>query len=100
MKRILITGGAGTVGSSFIKEYYNNYEFYNFSRGEEQIADLSREYPKVNNIIGDICNLEHLVNTFGLLGSYAILCKILQDDLENIKNMFNILTCVHDTYSI
>jgi len=31
----------------------------------------------------------HLVNTFGLLGSYAILCKILQDDLENIKNMFN-----------
>ena len=31
----------------------------------------------------------HLVNTFGLLGSYAILCKILQDNLENIKNMFN-----------
>ena len=31
----------------------------------------------------------HLVNTFGLLGSYAILYKILQDDLENIKNMFN-----------
>ena len=31
----------------------------------------------------------HLVNTFGLLGSYAILNKILQDDLQNIKNMFN-----------
>ena len=31
----------------------------------------------------------HLVNTFGLLGSYAMLYKILQDDLENIKNMFN-----------
>ena len=31
----------------------------------------------------------HLVNTFGLLGSYAILYKILQDDLENIKTMFN-----------
>ena len=31
----------------------------------------------------------HLVNTFGLLGSYAILYKILQDDLRNIKNMFN-----------
>ena len=31
----------------------------------------------------------HLVNTFGLLGSYAILYKILQDDLENIKSMFN-----------
>ena len=31
----------------------------------------------------------HLVNTFGLLGSYAILCKILQDDLQNIRPMFN-----------
>ena len=31
----------------------------------------------------------HLVNTFGLLGSYAILYKILKDDLQNIKNMFN-----------
>ena len=31
----------------------------------------------------------HLVNTFGLLGSYAILYNILQDDLQNIKNMFN-----------
>ena len=31
----------------------------------------------------------HLINTFGLLGSYAILYKILQDDLQNIKNMFN-----------
>ena len=31
----------------------------------------------------------HLVNTFGLLGSYAILYKILRDELESIKNMFN-----------
>ena len=31
----------------------------------------------------------HLVNTFGLLGSYAVLYKILQDDLKNIRNMFN-----------
>ena len=31
----------------------------------------------------------HLVNTFGLLGSYGILYKILQDDLETIRPMFN-----------
>ena len=31
----------------------------------------------------------HLVNTFGLLGSYAILYKILRDELKDIKNMFN-----------
>lgn len=31
----------------------------------------------------------HLVNTFGLLGSYAILYKILEDDLQEIKSIFN-----------
>ncbi|MFL2690605.1 MAG: COX15/CtaA family protein [Candidatus Actinomarina sp.] len=31
----------------------------------------------------------HLVNTFGLLGSYAILYKILEDDLKDIKFIFN-----------
>jgi UDP-N-acetylglucosamine 4,6-dehydratase len=64
MKKVLITGGAGTVGSAFIKKYYNNYEFYNFSRGEEQIAELARKYPKVQSIIGDICNLDQLINVF------------------------------------
>ena len=28
-KSVLITGGAGTVGMSFIEKYYNKYEFYN-----------------------------------------------------------------------
>ena len=31
----------------------------------------------------------HLVNTFGLLGSYAILHKILEDNLKEIKSIFN-----------
>jgi len=31
----------------------------------------------------------HLVNTFGLLGSYAILYKILEDDIQEIKSIFN-----------
>jgi heme A synthase len=31
----------------------------------------------------------HLVNTFGLLGSYAILYKILEDNLKDIKFIFN-----------
>ncbi len=31
----------------------------------------------------------HLVNTFGLLGSYAILYKILEDDLQEVKSIFN-----------
>lgn len=31
----------------------------------------------------------HLVNTFGLLGCYAILYKIIEDDLKEIKSIFN-----------
>tara|TARA_B100000579_G_scaffold179976_1_gene146667 strand:+ start:685 stop:1521 length:837 start_codon:yes stop_codon:yes gene_type:complete len=31
----------------------------------------------------------HLVNTFGLLGCYAILYKIVEDDLKEIKSIFN-----------
>ncbi len=64
MKKVLITGGSGTVGSAFIKKYYNNYQFYSLSRGEEQIAELKHKYPKVKTLIRDICDLDQLVNTF------------------------------------
>ena len=47
MKKVLITGGAGTVGKAFIKKYYNDFEFFNISRNESQIAKLARKYPKV-----------------------------------------------------
>ena len=64
MKKILITGGAGTVGKAFIKKYYNDFEFFNISRNESQIAKLARKYPKVTNFIGDIKNLELMINIF------------------------------------
>jgi FlaA1/EpsC-like NDP-sugar epimerase len=73
MKKILITGGAGTVGTAFIKKYYNQYKFYNFSRGEEQIAQLNRKFPKVENIIGDICDLDQLTNTFSKISPDIII---------------------------
>ena len=62
--KILITGGAGSVGTAFINKYYTNYNFYNFSRNETQVAELKRNFPKVKSFIGDICNLEHLTNVF------------------------------------
>ena len=64
MKKILITGGAGTVGKAFIKKYYDDFEFFNISRNESQIAKLARKYPKVTNFIGDIRNLESMINIF------------------------------------
>ena len=64
MKKVLITGGSGTVGSSFIKKYYNDFEFYNISRNESQVTELKRKYPNVTNFIGDIRNLESVINIF------------------------------------
>ena len=66
-KSVLITGGAGTVGMSFIEKYYNKYEFYNISRNEKGIAELSQKFPKVKNYVGDILNLDRLINLFELI---------------------------------
>ena len=64
MKKVLITGGAGTVGKAFIKKYYNEFKFYNISRNESQITKLTRKYPKVTSFIGDIKDLESIINIF------------------------------------
>jgi UDP-N-acetylglucosamine 4,6-dehydratase len=64
MKKIIITGGSGTVGTAFIKKYYNKYKFYNISRNESQIAKLKHKYPNVKSYIGDILDLDRLVNVF------------------------------------
>lgn len=64
MKKVLITGGSGTVGSSFIKEYYDEYKFYNISRNEAQIANLKQQYPNVTNFLSDICDLDSMINIF------------------------------------
>lgn len=64
MKKILITGGTGTIGEAFIKEYYDQYEFCNFSRNEKNIVELNRKFPKVKNILGDISDISALISAF------------------------------------
>lgn len=60
MKKILVTGGTGTVGEAFIKNYYNQYIFYTLSRNEENIAKLNRKFSKINSYIGDVKDYESL----------------------------------------
>jgi UDP-N-acetylglucosamine 4,6-dehydratase len=64
MKKVLITGGSGTVGSSFIREYYNEYDFYNISRNEAKASELKNNFPKIKNFINDICDLSSITNIF------------------------------------
>jgi len=53
-KKVLITGGSGTLGIEFIKRYYDKFEFYNYSRNEDNQSNLKRDFPNVNNIIGSV----------------------------------------------
>jgi UDP-N-acetylglucosamine 4,6-dehydratase/5-epimerase len=64
MKKILVTGGVGTVGQAFISKYYNDYHFINFSRNEMHISELSAKFPKVKSVIGDIQDGDRLINIF------------------------------------
>lgn len=60
MKKIFITGGTGTVGQAFIKNYYNQYIFFTLSRNEENITNLLRKFPKVTSFVGDVKDYETL----------------------------------------
>lgn len=64
MKKVLITGGTGTVGKTYIKNYYDKYEFINVSRDEGNIADLKQECPDVTSYLGNIEDKGFLLRVF------------------------------------
>ena len=64
LKKILLTGGTGTVGKSFIKNYINKYSFYNISRGGEPLVNLNREFPDVTNFMGELSDSSFLNKVF------------------------------------
>jgi len=61
--RILITGGSGTIGKAFIREFPEHI-YYNVSRNEKFLTDLMREHPKVKNFIGNIEDEGFLMRVF------------------------------------
>ena len=64
MKKILIVGGSGTIGSAFIKEFYDKYEFTSISRNELNQAELKRKFPKVNLSFCNVENKHNLITLF------------------------------------
>ena len=63
MEKVFITGGSGTVGSSFIEKYYGKYKFYSFNRNEKMQVALKRNYPEVEIILGAIEDKFAIMNT-------------------------------------
>ena len=64
MKKVLIIGGSGTIGSAFIKEFYEEYEFSSISRNELMQADLKRNFPKVDIHFSDVESESGLITIF------------------------------------
>jgi UDP-N-acetylglucosamine 4,6-dehydratase len=62
MKRLLLTGGSGTVGSAFIKTYRDEYEFHVVSRNEKLQHELKVRFPEVKCYLGSVEDKEALYN--------------------------------------
>ena len=79
MKKIFITGGSGTVGSSFIEHNKSNYKIYSYSRNEKSQVALKRMYPDVEIILGSIENRFNLENAiFQVKPDIVIHCAALK----------------------
>ena len=57
---VLITGGAGYLGSHLVARYYDNNEITVYSRDEAKHYYLKKRFPNINCIIGDIRNFDLL----------------------------------------
>jgi len=64
MKKVLIIGGSGTIGSAFIKEFYNEYKFSSIARNELMQANLKQNHPNVDIYVSDIESEDSLVTIF------------------------------------
>lgn len=63
-KKILITGGSGTIGSVFIEKFYHHYQFVSFSKNDEKQLALKKKFPRVALLSGSIEDSEFLLNVF------------------------------------
>ena len=54
MKKIFITGGSGSVGSSFVERYSDEFQILSYSRNEKMQVALKRRFPKIEISMGSV----------------------------------------------
>ena len=57
-KKIFITGGAGFLGTTMIKRYYETNDITVYSRDEAKHYYLKKQFPNIKCIIGDVRNFD------------------------------------------
>ncbi|MFK7996593.1 MAG: polysaccharide biosynthesis protein [Granulosicoccus sp.] len=63
-RKVLITGGSGTIGQAFIRQYEHEFDFVNISRNETYIHALTRLFPSVESHVADVQDLDGLTRLF------------------------------------
>ena len=63
-RKILITGGSGTVGQALISRFSDEFDFINISRNETAIQALKRAFPHVESHVADVQDLDTLTRLF------------------------------------
>lgn len=94
-KRIFITGGAGYLGSHIVDKYHKSNDITVYSRDEAKHYYLSKKYPDVNFIIGDVRNQDHLVRSCVNhdIGIFAASLKQIDTCSKNIEE--SVQTIIH-----
>ena len=64
METVLITGGSGTIGKAFIREFYEEFKFISYARNEKAQVLLKRNFPDIEIVLGSVEDNLNLENTF------------------------------------
>ena len=62
--RALITGGSGTIGRSFIKNYKDFFDIFSLSRDENKQTQLTRQFPVVKQYLGNVEDREAVFRVY------------------------------------
>jgi FlaA1/EpsC-like NDP-sugar epimerase len=54
MKRMLITGATGSLGTELVAKYYPSYEIYAHGRDADRLLKLKMQYPDIHVVLGDL----------------------------------------------
>jgi UDP-glucose 4-epimerase len=92
-EKIFITGGAGFLGKNLIKHYYNDNEIVIYSRDEAKHYYLKKQYPKIKTIIGDVRNLDLMLNSSKdcSIGIFAASLKQIEAVDQNVEESLQII---------